>query len=879
MKSWNQTSKSLPRLLLVSALALPLPFIMAGCNNSADSSGATSHISRAETYADQGQYRSALLEVQNAIQADPNNVDHIVRLAKLYLTVGASEQASELLQPWLTDHPQKVALPLARAYLEQGKQLSARETLGGYSPGSPETQLQASLIRAEAMRLSGETSKALALFRNLADSYGSNMKAVTGVARSLLDLNQAEQAVLELEEWISRNGPNAQVLYWKGIAQYRENQLEVASETLTKAVAELPTSDIFLPIRRDLLTALSRVLTEQGKITEAQVYNRILAENTNSSANEQGEAAIAAIRGGNYEEAKNILRDVLKLAPDNEQVALMLGALALGTGDRDEGTRLLTENVDPETTPTRFIRAATMARVDSGDREEAVQTLERAVEARPNDNELLAMHGILALTLPDYEEAGVASLSKAISNEPERVRLRLALAQHHLRNDQPEQALGQLRMAFTANPSDWNTTGAYLNLLIQQGETSEAAEIRDSLLNGYPNEPFAVLLASMADAQLGETEKAKTRLESLVEDNPEIQAPKVALANLYAQTGQNEQAVTLLLDAAKMTPDTLHPLQQAVRILARNRSRPEIYQWLETVGQKNPELSKNVDVLLALISIRQGELAQARVLLKEWQDSDSVSIGQATVELLAAEARAAAKSGDYTTARSKAAEAIAVQPDNLRLALLPVNFAALEGDNEKALDILKEVETTFGESGEIVRARARLLGQADRPEEAISALEAFYQKSADITVLPDLINFTLRTGSGKADTYSEEWVIKAPDNPAAHLSRAEYLMQQGMEVEAASHYEQVLKKLPENAIALNNLAWTLREKDRKRALEMARRATEISPQSGAVLDTYGWLLHLNGQHRAAEEQIKKALKLDPENKQIAQHLEAVQQAL
>lgn len=879
MKPWNQISKSLLRLLLVSALALPLPFIMTGCNNSADSSEATSHISRAATYADQGQYRSAILEVQNAIQADPNNVDHIVRLAKLYLTVGASKRASELLQPWMTDHPQEVALPLARAYLEQGKQLSARETLDGYSPGSPETQLQASLIRAEAMRLSGETSEALALFRNLADSYGSNMKAVTGVARSHLDLNQAEQAVLELEEWISQNGPNAQVLYWKGIAQYRENQLELASETLTKALAELPTSDIFLPIRRDLLTALSRVLTEQGKITEAQVYNRILAENLNTSANQQGEVAITAIREGQYEEAKKILRDVLKLDPDNEQIALMLGALAAGTGDRDEGTRLLTEHVDPETTPTHFIRAATMARVDSGDREEAVQTLARAVKARPNDNELLAMHGILALTLPDHEEAGIASLSKAISNEPERVRLRLALAQHHLRNDQPEQALGQLRMAFTANPSDWNTTGAYLNLLIQRGETSEATEIRNSLLNGYPNEPFAALLASMADAQLGETEKAKTRLESLVEDNPELQAPKVALANLYAQAGQNEQAVTLLLDAAIMTPDTLHPLQQAVRILARNRSRPEIYQWLETVGQKNPELSKNVAVLLALISIRQGELAQARSLLEEWQGSDSVSIGQATVELLAAEARAAAKSGNHTTARSKAAEAIALQPDNLRLALLPVNFAALEGDNEKALDILEEVETTFGESGEIVRARARLLGRADRPEEAISVLETYYQKSADITALSDLINFTLRTGSGKADTYSEEWVIKAPDNPAAHLSRAEYLMQQGREVEAASHYEQVLKLLPENTIALNNLAWTLRERDRKRALEMARRATEISPQSGAVLDTYGWLLHLNGQHKAAEEQIKKALKLDPENKQIAQHLEAVQQAL
>ncbi|PTB91402.1 hypothetical protein C9974_15755, partial [Marinobacter sp. B9-2] len=488
------------------------------------------------------------------------------------------------------------------------------------------------------------------------------------------------------------------------------------------AVGALPTSDIFLPIRRDLLTALSRVLTEQGKMTEAQVYNRILAENLNTGANEQGQAAIAAIKEGKFEEAKNILRDMLKLDPDNEQVALMLGALAAGTGDRDEGTRLLTENVDPETTPTRFIRAATMARIDSGDREEAVQTLERAVKARPNDNELLAMHGILALTLPEHEEAGVASLSKAISNEPERVRLRLALAQHHLRNDQPEQALGQLRMAFTTDPSEWNTTGAYLNLLIQQGETAEAAEIRDSLLNGYPNEPSAVLLASVADAQLGNTEDAQKRLEVLVEENPQLQAPKVALANLYAQAGQNEQAATLLVDAARMTPNALQPLQQAVQVYARDHSGPEITQWLETVGRENPELSQNADVLLALISIQQGDLAQARSLLEEWQDSDSVAVNQATVELLAVEARTAANQADYATARSKAAEAIALQPDNLNLALLPVNFAALEGDNEEALDILEEVETTFGESSAIVRARAQLLVRANRPEEAISAL-------------------------------------------------------------------------------------------------------------------------------------------------------------
>ena len=85
-----------------------------------------------------------------------------------------------------------------------------------------------------------------------------------------------------------------------------------------------------------------------------------------------------------------MLRDMRKLDPDNEQLALMLGTLSAGTGELEEGAELLSGNLDPETTPTRFIRASTMAQIDVGEREEALATLERAVKARPNDNDLLA---------------------------------------------------------------------------------------------------------------------------------------------------------------------------------------------------------------------------------------------------------------------------------------------------------------------------------------------------------------------------------------------------------------------------------------------------------------------------------------------------------
>jgi len=182
-----------------------------------------------------------------------------------------------------------------------------------------------------------------------------------------------------------------------------------------------------------------------------------------------------------------MLRDMRKLDPDNEQLALMLGTLSAGTGELEEGAELLSGNLDPETTPTRFIRASTMAQIDVGEREEALATLERAVKARPNDNDLLAMHGVLALSMPGQEAAGVTSLSKAISNEPERTRLRVALARHYINNQQTEQALGQLRMAFTAQPADWASTAIYLSVLIDSGETRGAEDVRDALINGYSN--------------------------------------------------------------------------------------------------------------------------------------------------------------------------------------------------------------------------------------------------------------------------------------------------------------------------------------------------------------------------------------------------------
>ncbi|PFG54804.1 tetratricopeptide repeat protein [Marinobacter sp. LV10R520-4] len=802
--------KKLPRLILLGSLMLPL---LSACNNGPDTSEALPHLSRADTYAEQGQYRSAILEIRNAIQTEPDNVAHIARLAEMYLQVSANKQATDLLEPWLKDAPQVVALPLARAYVEQRKHLSAMETLALATPETDSKKLEAALIKAEALRLSSGPDEALAAFQDISNNNPANVEAITGVLQSQLQLRNSSAALAAANDWLASNETTPAILHLKGAAQYQLDDLESATATLTDAVTGLPTSDMFLPLRGEILTLLARVLTEQGKITEAQVYSRILAERTDSGSREQSEAAISAIRAGNFDEAKTILRDMRKIDPDNEQLALMLGTLTAGTGELKEGAELLSENLDPETSPTRFIRASTMAQIDLGKREEALATLDRAVKARSDDNDLLAMHGILALSMPGQEAAGVTSLSKAISNEPERTRLRVALARHYINSQQTDQALSQLRTAFTTQPADWASTAIYLSLLIDSGETREAEDVRDSLINGYGNQPQALLLAAIADGRMGNSDLAIIRLEQLAVDNPDMQPARLALANLYASVNSPDKAVEQFLAAAVITPNVIGPLQQATQTYGTIHNVEEVQQWLSTVADTHPPLAPNSSLLSALIDIQQGNLEQARTILEPMANEDNPIGYRAYGQLLAAEAVISAQAEDYSTALAKAAEAITIQPDSVSIALLPARILITQGKNAEALEALQAAAETHNNH---------------------------------VTIL---------------------------------MAQADLQMNQQQNQPAIELYEQVVTAQPNNVVALNNLAWLLREQNNSRAIELAGRASKLAPNAPDILDTHGWVLHLGGDHEQAKVIIEKALALAPENAEIQTHLKTIKAAM
>ena len=92
-------------------------------------------------------------------------------------------------------------------------------------------------------------------------------------------------------------------------------------------------------------------------------------------------------------------------------------------------------------------------------------------------------------------------------------------------------------------------------------------------------------------------------------------------------------------------------------------------------------------------------------------------------------------------------------------------------------------------------------------------------------------------------------------------------------------YQNVIRAKPSFADAYERLAHLYGSwgKYQKKAVELARKAVELQPDSAEYLNTLSWLYYLQKNYAQAEETIKKALSLEPNNRVFQEGLKAIQE--
>ncbi len=121
---------------------------------------------------------------------------------------------------------------------------------------------------------------------------------------------------------------------------------------------------------------------------------------------------------------------------------------------------------------------------------------------------------------------------------------------------------------------------------------------------------------------------------------------------------------------------------------------------------------------------------------------------------------------------------------------------------------------------------------------------------------------------GEADALARKWIDDHPNDVAFQSYLAEQALRDRDFKQAATQYQAVLAKQPDNVTALNNLAWALGQQGDPKALGYAERALKLAPESPLVLDTVGVLYTSRGDAAKGVEYLTRAVALAPQRHDI-----------
>ena len=168
------------------------------------------------------------------------------------------------------------------------------------------------------------------------------------------------------------------------------------------------------------------------------------------------------------------------------------------------------------------------------------------------------------------------------------------------------------------------------------------------------------------------------------------------------------------------------------------------------------------------------------------------------------------------------------------------------GKPDAAIEVLQKLTETHGDLAVVHSSLGDSLRQLERFEEAVAS----YDKALSLYAKPDLSQWVIHYARGISYERLDDWDKSEADFRAALVLN------------------------PDQPQVLNYLGYSLVEKQVKldEALAMIQRAVAISPDSGYIVDSLGWVLYRLGRYSEAVVHMERAAELMPVDPVVNDHL-------
>ncbi len=372
---------------------------------------------------------------------------------------------------------------------------------------------------------------------------------------------------------------------------------------------------------------------------------------------------------------------------------------------------------------------------------------------------------------------------------------------------------------------------------ISEEDPQYADELMRGLTKPYDDSALAHYAAAAVALQADDLDHARERVQRAMELDPEWLKAKLLHARILLISGETDKATdyTARLIGDDPDPDPDARMELALMYMTAGRDDDALSQ----VNQVLLERSSRTDALrmMAIINFRQNNLDAA------WDDFE---------DLLA--------SGDFT------ADAL----------FYLGRIADYREEYDRAIRLYSEVRVGSNAVTAQRRASALLAFEKEDPEAAIELLDELADRRPRYAVDMLLAKAQLLASLERYDEsleYYDRMVRFRPDNESAALGRAELMLRMDRLDDAIAAYRAAAKRWPDSSISLNALGYTLADRtdEYREAEKLIRKALKYDPDSPAIIDSLGWVLHKLGRHEEALVQLEIAYEKFPDH-EVAAHL-------
>jgi tetratricopeptide (TPR) repeat protein len=570
----------------------------------------------------------------------------------------------------------------------------------------------------------------------------------------------------------------------------------------------------------DILTVLATAEWNLGK-KEAAAQHLREAFQLNPNANAAVGLARIKLDDNDADGAEDLLRKAVQQQPENADLRVVLGELRSIVGKPTEAEREFEHalQIDPKNAAALSdLGALLVTRGRTADADSIYRRLSQLPDKRYS-----SVHAVFLLQ-SGQADRGIQEFEALWKKSPQDRIRRTELVGAYLAEKRVAEAERILKDALRANPSDSEAIFQKGIISLSRGDRSAALAAFNQTLAHYPDSGQVHYLLARVHREMGATASYQRELDQAVRLNPELLAARIELCARLLAVGSPSGALQLMDN----TPQSQRSELQV--IIQRN--------WALYASGKSAEMRQQLN--LALTRLRDPELLVQDAALK-------------------------AGNKEYRAAQQVLEEALRTHPDDLRALSLLVAVYNIQGNPNQALSTVRSYAAKFPTSAAPHYMLAEMLLAKGRADEARTVLEEAWAGNRYVPAALALANLEVQEGRADFARKALDDVTRVqPSNAEALLMLGALDERQQRFAEAAQRYRAVVEMDSTNLRALNNLAYVMAEKLNQvdEALQFADRAEELSPYSGMVKDTVGWVLYRKGMYPAAVERLKQAVALE-----------------